>query len=58
MQAENPNQAENPELLPGEKLELPDPEAVPATVTTADAFGGGPPIRKDSDDAAGRRNEG
>jgi len=27
-------------------------------VTTADAFGGGPPIRKDSDDAASRRNEG
>lgn len=50
-------EAENPELLPGEKLELPDPEAVPATVTTAAAFGGGPPIRKDSDDAANRREE-
>lgn len=48
-------ETEAPELLPGEKKKVPDPAAVPATVTTAGAFGGQPPVTKDSGEGAGKR---
>lgn len=40
-------ESETPELLPGEKMKVPDPEAIPEKVTTADAFGGKPPVAKE-----------
>jgi hypothetical protein len=38
-----------PKLLPNEKPKVPDPAAMPKTVTTADAFGG-KPISRDKKD--------
>jgi len=38
---------ETPKLRPEEQPKVPDPTAVPKTVTTADAFGG-TPISKDN----------
>lgn len=38
-----------PKLLPQDQPKVPDPAAVPKTVTTSDAFGG-KPISKDSKD--------
>lgn len=38
------------ELLPDERTEMPSPDSVPQTVTTASAFGGGPILKPDSRD--------
>jgi hypothetical protein len=46
-------EVETPKLLPNEKPKVPDPAALPKTVTTADAFGG-KPISKDKKDMGPR----
>jgi hypothetical protein len=46
-------EVETPNLLPNEKPKVPDPAALPKTVTTADAFGG-KPISKDKKDMGPR----
>lgn len=45
------------ELLPGERTEMPAPDSVPQTVTTASAFGG-KPIKPDNAKENGRPDEG
>lgn len=51
-------EADTPALLPTEQPKVPDPAAVPKKVTTAAAFGGKPPITKDTqDNTANRRQE-
>lgn len=47
MESENLTETETPELLPGERTEMPDPDAVPETVTTAGAFGKPAPAKPD-----------
>ncbi len=48
---------ETPDLLPDERLKMPDAETVPQTVTTASAFGGQAPLAKDKNDIGDRREE-
>ncbi len=48
---------ETPELLPDERLKMPDAETIPPTVTTAAAFSGQAPIAKDKNDIGDRREE-
>ncbi len=51
-------EAETPALLPTEQPKVPDPAAVPETVTTASAYGGKTPLTKDQqDNTANRRQE-
>ncbi|HEU4868781.1 MAG TPA: hypothetical protein VFV09_13795 [Actinomycetota bacterium] len=47
-------ESETPELLPGEQKKVPDPEALPQTVTTAAAFQGKPPVAKEPAEAGNR----
>jgi hypothetical protein len=50
-------ESETPELLPGEQKKVPDPEAIPETVTTAAAFGGKPPVAKEPVEVGNRSGQ-
>lgn len=49
-------ESDTPKLLPNERTKMPEPEAVPPTVTTADAFGGRP-LRSKEQQEQDRRSE-
>lgn len=49
------SETDTPELLPNERLEIPDPQEVPETVTTSSAFGGQPPLTKDPQETVDER---